>query len=166
MERRVLFPVIAIVIGVGCDTRPHAFFKSYLYPVRGPLTAQKPIPVIVVDVEGAFVGNQVFRNFGSISFSLPDSETFQGQWSRDPYINGDAKSLALLRETDIAAVWDVVFGQGFYMANVMGAVGHARATITGSKGTTIQVEFGGGLISPHIGVALDSKGNIFKLALP
>jgi hypothetical protein len=166
MDRRFLFPIITLGMGVGCYTPPEAFVKSYLYPVRGPLTAQKPIPVIVVDVEGAFIGNQVFRTSGSIIFSLPDGESFQGQWSRDPYINGDARSLALLRETDIATVWDAVFGEGFYVANVMGAVGHARAKITGSKGTIIQVEFGGGLVSPHIGVALDGKGNIFKLALP
>jgi hypothetical protein len=165
MDRPFFLPLIVLLLGVGCST-PEAFVKSYMYPVRGPLALQKPIPVIVADVEGAYLWNRTLTYSGKISFSLPDGESFLGQWSREPYINGDAKSLALLRETDIAFAWDTVYGQGFYLASVMGSVGHARAEVRGSNGTTIQVEFSGGLVDPHRGVAMDGRGNIYKLTLP
>ena len=165
MDRRLILPLIVLLMGVGCST-PEAFVKSYLYPVRGPLALQKPVPVIVADIEGAYLLNRRLTYSGTIKFSLPDGESFNGQWSRVPYINGDARSLALLRETDIAFAWDTVYGQGFYIASVMGSVGHARAEVRGSNGTTIQVEFSGGLVDPHHGVAMDGKGNISKLTLP
>ena len=42
---------------------------------------------------------------------------------------------------ELSAAWDIVYGSGFYLAHVLGTPIN-RATLTGSKGTTLQVEYG------------------------
>jgi hypothetical protein len=70
----------------------------------------------------------------------------------------------------MASEWDMVYGQGFYVAHVLGARLYARAEITGNRGTVLHAE----LYKPDKieqqdiasikGVAKDDKGNIYKIA--
>jgi hypothetical protein len=70
------------------------------------------------------------------------------------------------------SVWDSVYGDGFYVAHVLGARSHSRAEITGSKNTVLEVELyqinGDTSAAPDVGicgVAKDDKGDIYKLVL-
>jgi hypothetical protein len=72
----------------------------------------------------------------------------------------------------MAAEWDTVYGQGFYTSRVLGARLHAKAEVTGNRGTILHVE----MYKPEPvgaeaqsaasikGVAKDDKGNIYKVA--
>jgi hypothetical protein len=40
----------------------------------------------------------------------------------------------------MVAVWDTIYGHGFYVAHVLGTPQFARATLTGDKGTTVELE--------------------------
>jgi len=143
---------------LGCT--PIAYQTSYLFPIQGPIATQKPIPVIPVTVT-----NDLGSPSGGISFSLPDGETFVGKWSRDAYINSDPVTLAQQRETDIKSAWDSVYGDGYYISNVLGSLVHARAVLRGSKGTNIQIEFSDAQPWPTRGAARDDKGNIYKMVV-
>lgn len=103
---------------------------------------------------------------GNIAFSLPDGEIFKGRWSREAYINSDPATLAQQRATDIRAAWDVVYGDGYYVANVLGSLIHARGELKGCNGTALQVEFNSAQPGPTRGDARDDQGNTYKLVVP
>lgn len=164
---RAQFGIFGALFLLGCTT-PIAYTTSYLFPIQGPTSTQRPIPVIPVSVENdvALAGGNVGFMAGDISFSLPDGETFRGRWSREAYINSDPATLAQQRETDIKSAWDIVYGDGYYVSNVLGSLIHSRAILKGSKGTNIQIEFNSAQPWPTRGVAKDDKGNIYKLVIP
>jgi hypothetical protein len=71
------------------------------------------------------------------------------------------------------AAWDTVYGQGYYLAHVLGEGQYGRATMTGNQGTSLQVEIHSSVsrqgsemqTSQPKGVAKDSKGNLYKVVL-
>jgi hypothetical protein len=69
-----------------------------------------------------------------------------------------------LPQPNLAFAWDVVYGQGYFLAHVLGTR-LRQAIVTGDMGTVLQVEcqFTDGH-SAFNGVAVDSKGNIYKVA--
>jgi hypothetical protein len=84
----------------------------------------------------------------------------------------DSAAVGAPQLTNLASAWDTVYGQGFYTAHVLGTKFFARASITGNQGTVLEVEMY--RLEPNTqnpgpieikGVAKDSKGNIYKLAL-
>jgi hypothetical protein len=79
--------------------------------------------------------------------------------------------LLLLNSTVLAGcmlpvTWDRVYGEGFFVANILGNPVFARAVLAGTKGTILNVEFYAptpGQMTNVKGVAVDNDGNIFKL---
>jgi len=63
----------------------------------------------------------------------------------------------------IQTAYTTVYGTGFTVSNVPG-VNKGTAYLVGDKGTTVEVEFftGSGTASGN-GVAIDSKGNVYKV---
>jgi hypothetical protein len=117
----------------GCAT-------GHLYPVQGPLAALMPVPTYEIKME----------SFNAISARLVHGEVCEGLW------------LAVVAEDpsarDMSADWDLAYGKGFFLANVLGHNGIARSTLTCSKGTTVTAEF-----DSMKGVAQDNKGNVFRI---
>ncbi len=68
----------------------------------------------------------------------------------------------------MSAIWDTVYGQGYFVSHVLGKLYYARGSITGSRGTVLDVEFykPDGESRHIFGVAKDSKGNVYKMAFP
>jgi hypothetical protein len=74
--------ICTIVLGLllsGC------YRNIKLYPVKGPLAAQTPVPVLKAKLTGAFPPNQITLNpqglgLSGISVTMPDGETGKGQW--------------------------------------------------------------------------------------
>jgi len=143
MQKKLkLLPLLAALLA-GCVA------TAYLHPVQGPLATQSPAPVVTLHVVGY-----------SLSLTLPDGETFSGKGARVPRTQNPTDPLS--------AQWDLVYGSGYYVANVLGSVSYSIATLAGSKGSTVRIETttvaSGGLQS-QVGVALDDKGDVFKLTL-
>lgn len=70
----------------------------------------------------------------------------------------------------MSAVWDEIYGSGFYVARVLGSRRYAAATAVGNHGTKVYVEIYEPESEPHEtdasrirGVAKDSNGNIYKI---
>jgi hypothetical protein len=65
----------------------------------------------------------------------------------------------------LRAEWDLAYGPGFFVANVLGNSNVWHYSLTGVKGGSMEVEV---LISSDapiaFGVARDDQGNVFKLA--
>src|SRR5579871_2945178 len=98
------------------------------YPVQGPLASQTPPPVLVGKVTGAL-------NSGGFSVTLTDGEVCKGHWSVVP--RPSKSSAPTTDATEMGAVWDTVYGAGFYTAHVLGAKLYARSELTGDRGTKL-----------------------------
>jgi len=66
----------------------------------------------------------------------------------------------------MAPLWDKVYGQGFFNAQVLGSAGHSRVNLVGDRGTKIRLEFhkkAGDQHGAMDGVAVDKAGQIYKM---
>jgi hypothetical protein len=121
-----------------------------LLPVQGPLsTKTSPPRLFVVNTPPTF------------TVTLEDGEVCTG--------DGSDYTVGTVSESPLASEWDVVYGRGFFVDHVLGRSIH-RTLLTCKLGATVVVE--NGQITPEaqgsplgIGVARDSRGNVFKLTL-
>ena len=126
---------------------------GHLYPIQGPLASQTPLPVLPLTLRGLF-------NSGTLKVTLQGGETCTGGWK--PVHQDDPSA------NKMAAQWDAVYGQGFFIANVLGNAFFARSALTCTQGSTVNVEMYDpkpGNVFAAVGIAQDSKGNLYKLTL-
>jgi hypothetical protein len=159
MKRPATVLLLCASLLAGCSA------TARLYPVQGPLSQQKPAPVFVARMSDGF-------HSGNLNVVLDNGEACKGRWTQVPRPSGSANAVisASPSSESMASEWDMVYGQGFYVAHVLGARLYARAEITGNRGTVLHAE----LYKPDKveqqdiasikGVAKDDKGNIYKIA--
>lgn len=126
---------------------------GHLYPVQGPLAATNPQPVYSLTLNGVY-------DSGTLTATLPDGEKCKGDWSAIPPGDPNARQMS--------AVWDSVYGSGFFVAHVLGSRVFAAAVLKGDRGTTLNVQLYDprpGDVSAVVGVATDNSGNQFKLTM-
>jgi hypothetical protein len=129
-----------------------------LYPVFGPRAAQAAPPVI----PAAFHGTAS----GKFTLIEANGESFQGKWSYVTASFVSAKTpqdpAAYLPQPNLAFAWDAVYGQGYFLAKGVGQR-MRQAVVTGNQGTRLQIECLPGAFPTFYGIAVDSKGNIYKV---
>lgn len=165
----VLFGMVTLVTASvlsGC------FARARFYPVQGPLSAQTPPPVFA----GKLTVNANFRS-GTFTAVLKGGETFKGTLSlvRTSQKNrmGQTVETTPPMARGMDADWDLVYGQGYYLAHVLGEGQYGRAEMTGSHGTQLQIEIHSAVsregseiqTSQPKGVAKDSNGNLYKVVI-
>jgi hypothetical protein len=155
--------LLCVCIISGCT------FNSHLYPVQGPLAAQTTPPIFTAKITGTLKPQ-------SISAILSNGEVFKGIWTVPSVKTRTEKATeGTPAPTNLASEWDIVYGQGYYTAHVLGTRFFAQTVLTGNQGTVLQMEMyrqeHGSDADPNSaapldirGVAKDSKGNIYKLA--
>jgi hypothetical protein len=167
MKKSLVLVLLCLCMLGGCAT-------ARLYPVKGPLSLQTPVPVYKAKMTQA----PMFPS-GNFSAVLGDGEVCKGKWelvfrskARKPAAPGAVSSTQSL-----AADWDTVYGTGYYSFKVLSASSFVRAVATGNRGTILNVEMY--LDDPSAnapfsrndltkiremaGVGEDNKGNIYKL---
>jgi hypothetical protein len=157
VARKLFVILLALSFFVGCSR------ELRFYPVQGPQSAKTPVPIFVGKMTGAL-------NSGNLSLALSDGEVCKGHWAqvRLPEAKS-APSATVPTSSEMAAVWDTVYGQGFYVSHVLGTQHFAQSTLNGNKGTTMNVELFAiqgsrtGELPDIKGVAKDSKENIYKV---
>ncbi|MGA3045584.1 MAG: hypothetical protein ABSD67_03120 [Terracidiphilus sp.] len=155
MKARFAFVLLAVCVIAECV----AAFGETLYPVVGPMATQAPPPAITAKFSGA--------NSGRFTLTQAGGESFEGKWAFlvPSFVNAKTPetSSSYLPQPNLAFAWDTVYGQGYFLARVVGTR-IRQAVATGNQGTVLQIEC---LYSdPHSGfngVAVDSKGNIYKV---
>lgn len=126
---------------------------GHLYPVQGPLAAANPQPIYSLTMNGVY-------DTGTLTATLPDGEECKGDWGAISPTDPNARQMS--------AVWDSVYGNGFFVAHVLGSRVFAAAVLKGDRGTTLNVQIYDpkpGDVSAVIGVATDNSGNQFKLTM-
>ncbi len=154
MKTKLAAVFLSVMTLCGC------YADMRLYPVQGALAGANPLPVFKAKISPV----------RDIAVTLNDGEHFKGTWDSVRHLDKvDAASSASgkVPKNDMAEVWDAVYGQGYFIAHVLGTYGHARASMKGDKGTMLTVEFfaegaGGEYSKLAKGVARDSRGNIYK----
>jgi hypothetical protein len=159
---RTRFATILGLFALCCFIPSTAAHAQRLYPVQGPATAQTPPPNFTAKLTSK-----------TISLTQAGGETFQGTWAvatitfANPETPGTPASYP--PQPNLAFAWDLVYGQGFFLANILGSKTVGQATVTGSNGTILQLEFQveklGAPVDNIFGVAVDNKGNIYKVVL-
>jgi hypothetical protein len=139
VKRLLALLLVATTLG-GCMTA-----TRHLYPVHGPLSTNTPKPVYSIFMSGGL-------GSGNLSATLQNGEVCSGSWTM---IRPDDPAAS-----DMSADWDSVYGPGFFTANVLGNPAFARATLNGTQGTILNVEFNPGA---PMGIAKDNRGDVFKL---
>lgn len=159
MKYRLLVALLALSILSGC------YANARFYPVKGPLAAQAPMPVFTARMTG--IGKS-----GDISLVLVDGEKGQGHWSMvAPVQSPNGATMSNTSATsNMASLWDTIYGPGFYVSHVLGSRLYAEAVVTGDRGTVVNVEFyseeherpqeGSSTVR---GVAKDNKDNLYKV---
>jgi hypothetical protein len=130
---KTALPLLAAVLVSGCAT-------GHLYPIQGPLSAQTPMRTYAIRIDSVAI----------VTVKLGSGELCRGMWSNLP--KEDPTS------GELSAEWDLVYGKGYYLAEVRSSTGIARAVLDCTSGMTVNVQF-----SSTKGIAKDSHGDVFKL---
>jgi len=143
----VLFCVAGLA---GCSAYGH------FYPVKGPLAAQTPPPVLV----GKFTAHPPTKL--TVAMTLNDGERATG--TIYVVLPVPKKPVPANVPPAMTAQWDAVYGRGSYVARVLGQGQDGRGTIVGDRGTALNVEVSyNPRVSPLQGVAEDNAGNVYKV---
>jgi hypothetical protein len=121
------------------------------YPVKGPLSAQTPLPVAKAAAEG------ITGNTGPLTMVLASGETCSGQWS------SAAPQQMQVSTGNLFSTYGALAGYSMTAGNVPG-VNRGEAFMSCDRGTKIEAEFftGSGTANGY-GVAKDSAGNVYKM---
>jgi hypothetical protein len=156
-----LLPAALTVVALAFAVAPsHA---QQLDPVKGPMSLQAPGPFYEGSKGGGTYGYSIKSNFGRVkSFSYANGETLKGkpEWATAPAADAQTPSSADSNtpQQNLIAAWDLVYGPGYYAANVAGKK-ILQGTFTGDKGTTLQVQS----LDKFVAVGVDNQGNLYKI---
>ena len=150
----LVLPLLGISLISGC----HLSIPLNLYPVQGPAAAMTPPQVFNSTI--IFNGTP-YSNSGKVSLVLANGESFQGQYTTATADSVNAKTpgtpASYPPQPNLSFAWDAIYGQGSFVAQILGKqVQHVL--LTGNQGTVLQTEF----VYPR-GVAVDNKGNVYKM---
>ena len=132
------------------------FVGADLRPVSGPATAEWHIRVI--KPSGAFKSGTFYADLWEDR--VFQSDECKGRWkaATRPMPPG---------ANDMTSVWDAVYGNGYYTAQILGAKKCARGSGSCQRGTVLDAEIcqieNGKKKTTRVGVAKDNKNNIYQI---
>jgi hypothetical protein len=160
--------LLLVLLAVFTIAEYSAAFGQKLYPVQGPAAAQTPPQVLTAKIKTGMVSESIS------GFVSANGGAIQGKFATVTASSANARTLGTPEsyppQPNLAFAWDTVYGQGFYLSHVLGN-SIAQGDFTGDQGTVLQVEiyydiFRGAsneAFSKGYGVAVDNKGNLYKM---
>ena len=134
-----------------------------LKPIQGPAPKVDPL----MDPRGTFKAGRFYVDLDNITKPIFHEECI-GQW--EPATSPKPSTANASDADDLSAVWDVVYGVGYYEKTVQKAKLCARGSGKSKKGTVLQAEMcqfeeraGGKLKIVKKGVAKDNRNNIYQI---
>lgn len=145
MKHRTTAALVCFVLTAACST------TARMYPVQGPAAEAIPPQTIQARING------ITGNNGSLSFSLPDGSTCEGEWSSAAGVETTVTSVGLIGR------YSSVFGTGVSTRSG-GGQNPGRAIAICSDGTRFDIEFitGGGTAN-GFGFAEDTRGSVYRV---
>lgn len=144
-----IFIIAALCAALGgCSSSQVVTF----YPVKGPLSAQTPLPVAKATADG------ITGNTGPLTMVLATGEACAGQWS-----SAAPQQMQVSAGGGLLSTYGALAGYSVTTGNVPG-VNLGEAFMSCDRGTKIEAEFftGSGTANGY-GVAKDSAGNVYKM---
>lgn len=122
-----------------------------MVPVNGPLSEQRPVPVLQLKAEG------ITGNSGRVTMVMPGGELCEGRWSSAAGAGLAYGSASLLSEYGSA-----------YLSGFSISTGHGQnpgqALVVCPSGRVLQIEFVSGAGTGNgFGIAKDNEENIYRL---
>jgi hypothetical protein len=153
--------VVLAVAGFGLFIAPSR--AQQLDPVKGPMALEAPGPFYEGIRSGRVYSYVIKSDFGRVkSFSYADGEVLKGSCESVTAPAADATAPAAADsntpEANLATVWDLVSGPGYYAAHVEGNK-ILKGTFKGDKGTVLEVES----LDNFLAVGEDNHGNLYKI---
>jgi hypothetical protein len=136
-------------------------FGQQLDPVKGPMALQAPGPFYEGTRGGGTYSYVIKSDFARVKrFSYADGETLKGKsdWTTASAADASTAGTADNAPQNVATVWDLIYGPGYYAAHVAGNK-ILQGTFTGDKGTTLQVQS----LDNFVAVGADNHGNLYKI---
>jgi hypothetical protein len=147
------------IAGIALAVAPsHA---QQLDPVRGPISLQAPGPFYEASKGGGAYGYSIKSDFARVqSFTYANGEILKGKPESitAPTADATAPDASGSNPQKLAAVWDLIYGPGYYASHVAGKT-VLQATFTGDKGTTLEVQS----LDNFVAVGADNQGNLYKI---
>jgi hypothetical protein len=158
--KRLLRMALAIAAFAFAITPSHA---QQLDPLKGPMALQAPGPFYEGSKGNGTYAYSIRSDFARVkSFSYADGEVLKGKsdWGTAPAADTTASAGPDISspQQNLAAAWDLIYGQGYYAAHIAGNKVLA-GTFTGDKGTTLQVQS----LDNFVAVGADNHGNLYKI---
>ena len=139
----------------GCTT------TASFYPVEGPLSRERPVPVIVAEANG------ISGNSGDIFLTMPDGETCKGKWASAAGAGASVGFSSLTGSTIGAKSLFNTYGSIYgFSAGMNTGTGQnpGQAMLICNRGRVLQMEFVTGAGTKHgFGLAKDNRGNVYKV---
>src|SRR6202166_1690441 len=155
MKSKLVLSLVALCVCIvsGSDFA----FGQKLYPAWAPLTTRPPQPVFSGQIRRpVFSAGPVFLLLKS--WTVANGEVLQG---RPKTVKASSVNMPVGAsyppQPNLAFAWDAVYGQGFFVAKILGKK-FGQGVFIGNQGTLLQVE----TLDGRNGVAVDNKGNIYK----
>ena len=153
MRNQLIFGLLCIsIISLSACYR-----GTHLHPVSGPATAESHVANI--KVSGTF-------NSGTFIADLTEERVFHGDFCKGRW---KAATQAMPPSAnEMASVWDTVYGNGYYAAQILGAKRCARGSGACKDGGVLeaeicQIENRQNRKTTKVGVARDNKNNIYRI---
>jgi hypothetical protein len=144
---RTTILLATVFLGLGACVM---MMPGHLYPVQGPLSKETAPPIYTATMNGGAALS------GPITVHMAAGITCSGDFKAVSPDDPTARRMSV--------EWDVVYGSGYFVANVLGKRGFARSALTCTNGENLSVEFVKPGNPPNVGVVSDGTGNIFKLS--
>lgn len=136
--------VLFAAVGSACS------LHATMVPVDGPMSEQRPVPVLDVEVNG------IMGNSGDLSFTIPGGEFCEGRWSSAAGTSVTVASSTLLTEYGPAYI-------SGYSLSTDGGQNPGAALAVCDSGRSLQLDFVTGAGTAHgFGIGEDNEGNIYR----
>jgi hypothetical protein len=149
------------IVGLAFAVAPG--FAQQLDPVKGPMSLQAPGPFFEGSKGAGTYSYSIKSDFGRVrSWTYTDGEKLKGKCESVTAPSADANALAAADSNpplpNLASVWDLVNGPGYYASHVQGNK-IIEGTFKGDKGTILEVES----LDHFVAVGEDNRGNLYKI---
>jgi hypothetical protein len=114
VAKQIVLFLFTLTILAGCLV----MVPGHLYPVQGSLSAQTPVPIYNVTLSNVL-------SSGTMSATLQGGEVCSGHWA--PVRQNDPSA------NKLSAEWDRVYGEGFFVANILGTLSSPVQSLPGPR---------------------------------